>query len=270
MLTLTTDSDKKYRVNPIPFNISIPLHFNGPQPNSYGVDFAQSKAFEGGGFIGDVRRGGSCNFEIYTFIPHCNGTHTECVGHITKDRISIHERLNNAFIPATLITVSPRFPHEVKDTYNPDFNAEDCIIDKVSLETALDLADKYFLNALVIRTLPNPTDKKSRDYTQYTAPFFSIEAMEYIRTLGVKHLLIDTPSVDRMLDEGKLTAHHIYFEIPEGEHNESKQVDYTITEFVWVPDEVSDGIYLLNLQIAPFMSDASPSRPQLFSLSEVF
>lgn len=267
MLTLTTDSGKKYRVRPKPLDISIPLHFNGPQPNSYGVPFAQSHAFEGGGFVGDVRRGGSCNFEVYTFIPHCNGTHTECVGHITRDRVSIHERLKDSLIPATLITIMPRSPHEVPDTYNPEFNPDDLIIDRISLEKAVTSTGNEFLSALIIRTLPNPEDKQFRDYTQHSAPFFSIEAMSYVRSLGVKHLLIDTPSVDRMLDEGKLTAHHIYFEIPAGKNKETQPVDYTITEFIRVPDEITDGIYLLNLQVAPFMSDASPSRPQLYPLS---
>ncbi|MBK9767712.1 MAG: hypothetical protein IPP63_12210 [Chloracidobacterium sp.] len=37
----------------------------------------------------------------------------------------------------------------------------------------------------------------------------------------------------------------------------------TITELIYVPNEVSDGVYLLNLQIAPFATDAAPSRPML-------
>ncbi|TAE48491.1 MAG: cyclase family protein, partial [Bacteroidetes bacterium] len=41
----------------------------------------------------------------------------------------------------------------------------------------------------------------------------------------------------------------------------------TITEFVYVPDFVADGRYLLEIQVAAFMSDASPSRPRLFRLN---
>src|ERR1041384_7169391 len=85
-----------------PIDISIPLRFNGPQPNAYGVAVASGDACESGDLVGDTRRGGSCNFEQYTLIPHCNGTHTECVGHITNERISVRDCLRDVFIPAVL------------------------------------------------------------------------------------------------------------------------------------------------------------------------
>ncbi len=267
MLTYTTPSGEKYKVHLSPLDIAIPLHFGGSQPNSYGVPFAKSEAFEGGGFIGDVRRGGSCNFEIYTFIPHCNGTHTECVGHISHERISIHSYLKDAFIPATLITITPHKASETQDTYIPEFNPNDIVIDKTTLEAQLKHIESPFKEGLIIRTLPNPASKMYRDYTKHDAPFFTIEAMKFIRSIGVKHLLVDIPSVDRMFDEGKLSAHHLYFEIPFGENTVQKPVNYTITEFIFVSPEIPDGIYLLNLQIAAFMSDASPSRPLIFRLS---
>ena len=65
-------------------DISIPIKFNGSQPNTYGVKIATSIAYQDGQFIGDTRKGGPCNFETYNFTPHCNGTHTECIGHITN------------------------------------------------------------------------------------------------------------------------------------------------------------------------------------------
>lgn len=262
-------NQKKYTVSNQGRDISIPLHFNGVQPNSYGVPAAKSQAFEGGGFVGDVRRGGSCNFEVYEFIPHCNGTHTECVGHISAERVAIHERLQESFIPATLITISPQNKANISDTYQPDFSENDLIIDRTSLEKALRHVHPDFLDALIIRTSPNNDSKKSRDYTQHDAPFFSIEAMQLIREKGVQHLLIDTPSVDRMLDEGKLSAHHVFFDIPFGQNEEINPVNYTITEFIYVENEIKDGAYLLNLQIAAFMSDASPSRPRLYAVSEL-
>ncbi|MGH9820138.1 MAG: cyclase family protein, partial [Pyrinomonadaceae bacterium] len=90
-----------------PIDISIPLDFNGPQPNAYGVEPASSRACEYSDLIGDTRRGGSCNFEEYTLIPHCSGTHTECVGHITNERISVRDCLRDVFIPAVLVSVTP-------------------------------------------------------------------------------------------------------------------------------------------------------------------
>ncbi len=40
----------------------------------------------------------------------------------------------------------------------------------------------------------------------------------------------------------------------------------TITEMIYVSDEVEDGDYILNLQIASFENDASPSKPVLYKI----
>src|SRR6476646_11576184 len=103
------------------YDISIPLKFNGPQPNAFGVEPATSKACKYGDLIGDTRRGGSCNFEQVTFVPHCNGTHTECVGHITNERISIRECLTDAFVGATLISIEPEHTAVSGESYSVPF-----------------------------------------------------------------------------------------------------------------------------------------------------
>ena len=265
MLTITINQ-AAYKVNHQPIDISIPLIFNGLQPNTYGVPKAKAKAFEGEGFIGDVRRGGSCNFEEFQFIPHCNGTHTECVGHISEERISIHEVLKDSFIPATLISTNLVNGLNSGESYQPSFDADDRVISRKELEKGLLKAHPDFLQGLIIRTLPNDREKQARDYLKTPSPFFTFEAMEFIVEVGVKHLLVDIPSVDRAFDEGRLSTHHIFWEVPQGSHqvNPNNCSAKTITEMVFVPDEVEDGNYLLNLQIAPFMSDAAPSRPQIY------
>ena len=130
---------------------------------------------------------------------------------------------------------------------------------------------QVFLKALIIRTLPNDDSKKTRNYMDHEPPFISLEAMNFIVEAGVEHLLIDTPSVDRLFDDGNLNAHHIFWNVEEGSHESlTKQELYkTITEMIYVSDEIKDGSYLLNLQIAPFESDASPSRPLLYPLTEI-
>jgi hypothetical protein len=35
---------------------------------------------------------------------------------------------------------------------------------------------------------------------------------------------------------------------------------------IYVPNKVEDGKYILNLLIAPFQNDASPSKPVLYKL----
>jgi len=246
-------------------DISIPLNFNGEQPNTYGVDKATSCAYQDGQFIGDTRRGGPCNFETYSFTTHCNGTHTECIGHITNERISILSSLNEEFLPSTLISVTPE---NTSENYTLELNNDDLVITKSSLKKSLEKANRHFLKALVIRTLPNLETKKNRNYMKEYPSFFSLEAMEYLVSLGVKHLLVDTPSVDRLFDDGHLSAHNIFWQT-KGKELNSKTQNKTITEMIFVPNIINDGKYLLNLQIPAFISDAAPSRPILYKINEI-
>ena len=88
--------------------------------------------------------------------------------------------------------------------------------------------------------------------------------MEYMVDIGVKHLLIDLPSVDKEDDGGALVGHKIFWKYPE---NTRKKC--TITELIYVSNSIKDGLYLLNLQFVPFENDASPSRPIIFNLNKV-
>jgi arylformamidase len=254
-----------------PADISIPLLFNGEQPNTYDVPKAIANAYEQGDFIGDVRRRGGCNFEQYTLIPHCNGTHTECVGHISYERIHINETLKDALIPATLITVEPVKAAETDDRYIPEKKDEDMLITRLSLEEALSGGESAFTQALIIRTLPNAGSKKSRKYMENHPAFFSLDAMEFIAELGVEHILVDLPSVDRTFDEGKLTTHHIFWGVERESHNIDpvKHSMKTITEMIYAPEEVEDGEYLVSIQIPNFTSDAAPSRILVYKVESL-
>ena len=257
-----------------PIDISIPLDFGGAQPNAFDVEKATSKPFETESLIGDTRRGGSCNFEQISFIPHCNGTHTESIGHITHERTSVRDCLRDAFILSTLVTVAPENALETKETYAVDLNENDFLLTRKAIENALQNSKFKIQNlkfdGLIIRTLPNDESKKSRAYMENLPPFFSTEAMKFIVENGVKHLLVDVPSIDRTFDEGKLSNHRIFWNVEQGsfESNEKSLRNNTITEMIFVPVFVKDAVYLLNLQIAAFQSDASPSRPLLYKIFE--
>ena len=265
--TYKIDSEK-------PLDISIPLKFNGAQPNAYGVEKAVSKPCEAGEIIGDTRGGGSCNFEQITFIPHCNGTHTECVGHITNERISVHDCLKDAFIPAALISVEPEDIDKTNETYAIKIIENNKLITRKLIENALEIQNSKFKiqnsEGLIVRTLPNDESKLTREYLEIIPPFFSTEAIKFIVESGVKHLLVDMPSIDRIFDEGKLSNHRIFWNIEaeKFELNEQSLKNNTITELIFVPNSIADGFYLLNLQIAAFATDASPSRPILFEIFE--
>lgn len=232
-------------------DISIPLRFDGPQPNAFGVDGATAST------LGDTRQGSSVNFEQYTFTPHCNGTHTECVGHITNERISVRECLTDVIVSAVLVSVEPEI--EVSG---------DRLITIGGLKTAgvQPPAASGGSDSLIVRTLPNDTEKLTRAYgDSCLPPYFTTGAMSYIVECGFRHLLVDLPSIDRMFDEGKLINHRIFWNVEPGsvETNPETRINSTITELIYVPIEIRDGKYLLNLQIAPFEADAAPSRPIL-------
>lgn len=246
-----------------PIDLSIPLKFNGAQPNAFGVESASSAACEYVDLIGDTRRGGSCNFERVTLIPHCNGTHTECVGHIANERISVRDCLKVVFVRAMLVTVEPKPALSCGESYAVEFGEGDVVIPRGSLESKLGNAE-----ALIVRTLPNDESKLSRVYKDIIPPYFTNDAIRLLVERNVKHLLVDLPSIDRIYDEGKLSNHRIFWQVEPGSFvtNASTRLHSTVTELIYVPNHVEDGEYLLNLQIAPFASDAAPSRPIIFKM----
>jgi hypothetical protein len=146
---------------------------------------------------------------------------------------------------------------------SPEHHAGDLIIDERHLN---DLRSGPGA-ALVIRTSPNDETKLTRVYDEKNIPpYFTAAAMRRIVELGYTHLLVDLPSIDRLFDEGRLANHRIFWNVEDGsfEVNDRTRMNSTITEMIYVPDEVADGEYWLNLQIPPFESDAAPSRPLLF------
>ena len=244
-------------------DISIPLKLNGAQPNAFGVEPATSVACEYGDLVGDTRRGGSCNFERVTLIPHCNGTHTECVGHVTNERISVRDCLKDVIVRAVLVTVEPMRASECDEKYAVEFGESDLVITRRLLELVIGDAD-----AVIVRTSPNDDSKLSRIYNDEIPPYFTNDAMSFMVERNVKHLLVDLPSIDRLYDEGKLSNHRSFWQVEASKFEVSgaTRMHSTVTELIYVPNEVEDGEYLLNLQIAPFESDAAPSRPIIFKM----
>lgn len=242
-------------------DISIPLRFNAGQPTFFGAAAASEQPLAGGSFVGDVRQGGSCNCSIHTFVPHCNGTHTECVGHITRERMSVRNLAVHHLSAALLITVAPQ---PTRDTEG------DRVITLQVLQSAVGEQRLDDYHALVVRTLPNDESKLTRNYdTDPPPPYFTTDAMRWIVEQGIETLVVDLPSIDRAQDGGRLAAHRIFWGVPQGGTSGAlaTRAHATITELAFVPNTVADGPYLLNLQVPPFMSDAAPSRPILLPLT---
>ncbi|SCY49752.1 cyclase family protein [Flavobacterium caeni] len=236
-----------------PIDLSIPLTNTNENPIAWYLDKPVIEPVRMGDWIGKVSEGqSSTNFNNIAFNPHAHGTHTECLGHITRDFYSINQQLKSFFFTAELITLRP-YVHD-----------DDHVITVLQVRAALE--DKS-PEAVVIRTLPNDTGKLHRNYSHTNPPYLDAAAAEFLRKSGVKHLLIDLPSVDKEKDDGLLLAHKAFWNVTDvNKVNADARFDATITEMVFVPDTVPDGSYLLNLQIAPFENDASPSKPVLYAI----
>lgn len=231
-----------------PLDISIPLRGDSSNVNAWYVEPPKIEPYSDGGFVGKVSEGASTNFNDIHFNPHAHGTHTECVGHITADFHSVNQYLKRYFFKAEVITLAP-------EKYQEDF-----VISRKQLQYALGNKKR---EALVIRTLPNVKDKLSKQYSNTNPPYLLEQAAEFLVEKGIEHLLIDLPSVDKEKDGGVLLAHNAFW-------NTGGEVRYsaTITEFIFVTNTIKDGTYFLNLQVAPFENDASPSRPVLYKIED--
>jgi kynurenine formamidase len=236
-----------------PIDISISLSNTDDNPIAWYLEKPVIEPVVFGDWIGKVAEGkSSTNFNTIFFNPHGHGTHTECLGHITNDFYSINQSLKQFFFLAELISVQPE----------PQNN--DWVITQSQIENALNGNSP---EAIIIRTLPNNSDKVSKKYSHTNPPYLLEEAAVFIRESGIQHLLIDLPSVDKEHDEGKLLAHKAFWNVKNVINlNSDARRNATITEMIFVNEEVQDGSYLLNLQIASFENDASPSKPILFEI----
>lgn len=229
-----------------PLDISIAIDMSKKNINAWYVDDPKIFPVKFDDEMVKVSEGAVVNFNNIHFNPHSHITHTECVGHITNEVYSVNKNLKHYFFVAEVVTVAP------------EKEGDDFFISAKQLKTALRNKKR---DAIVIRTLPNLLEKKSKRYSNTNPTFLLEEAAEYLKEKGIKHLLIDLPSVDKEKDDGKLLAHNAFWNT-KGE----VRLDATITEFIYVPNSIKDGEYLLNLMIAPFENDATPSKPVLYQI----
>jgi len=249
MRAIISHNKKEYRINLTkPLDISMPLRGDATNVNAWYVEHPQIVPHTDDDFVGSIAQGASTNFNDIWFNPHAHGTHTECVGHITEEFNSINQSLQQFFFLSELITIAPG---KIED---------DFVITKKQLQNAIGDSKA---EALVIRTLPNTKSKITRQYAHTNPPYLLEEAVQFLVEIGVVHLLIDLPSIDKEKDNGALLAHKAFWNF-----NGEIRSKATITEFVYVANTILDGSYFLNLQVAPFENDASPSRPVLYKIKD--
>ncbi len=231
-------------------DLSIPNKFSGENPIFFNANQPSINIINSENFIGDVKQGGSCNAPIVTLDIHCTGTHTESVGHINDSGVKIIDVCPLGLISASLVTVMSQPIYNTNESYHYKLSTE-LVITKKSLKERC--PDKQ--EALIIRTLPNDQSKKHRDYDKQPAAFFTNDAIDYISQIGVKHLLVDMPSIDKADDGGQLANHKRFF-----------QQGKTISELLFIPDIIQDGFGFLQIQIPNWGLDAAPSRPIFYPI----
>ena len=233
-----------------PLDISIPLKEGDQSVNCFYAPLMETSPVVAGDFVGSTAKGGPVNFLNVRLNPHGNGTHTECVGHIAKEPFTINQSLKNFHFVAKLVSIYPS-----RDVNN------DRVIHKEHLKEVL---QKGEVEALIIRTLPNDDLKLQTKYSGSNPPYVHHEAIEYLVSCGINHLLIDLPSVDREEDGEKLLAHKAFWQYPD-----NVRKNCTISELIYVPNGIKNGLFLLNLQTASFEIDVSPSKPVLYDLKKI-
>ena len=273
-MKLTLEKDGQRYSFQTEHGIDLSISLNPQGPRAWYVDPMRIEPVRTEQFLGSVAEGGAVNFRDVYFNPHGHGTHTENVGHIIDTEVPVVRSIDSSHYIANLISVELRrkgasqdsskdVSQDTKQDSSKDASQEatqeaDWVVSEESLE-GFDLN----VEALIIRTKPNDHSKWTRQYSGTNFPYLTVGAMQRIVDAGVKHLLIDLPSVDREEDRGALAAHHLFWNVPA-----SPNFQKTITELIYVPNEVADGTYVLNLQVSNFANDAAPSRPMIFGLAE--
>lgn len=211
------------------------------EPRAWHAQPVKIEAVRQGDWVGEVKQGAPVNFCNVHLNPHGNGTHTECVGHITPQKQSINEVLPGYQGIANFCRLTP-------DAHNGKM---------VSLKAVQALNLSFDFEVLMVEvpaTFP-------QDFSGTNPAYFEPALLSFLRQQGIKHFITNLPSVDPEEDAGALAAHKAFWNYP-------AQIDLecTITELAYFPSDLKPGAYFLNLQVAPLHNDASPSRPVLYAL----
>lgn len=213
-------------------------------PNAYYLTHPKFETVISGGFVGDVSKGGACNCEDIIFNPHGNGTHTECVGHVSEEPVYMTEVKMPKFLLCYLIQAKAE-----------EING-DQVVQNIPNADHWKNGDAVIINS-------NTTSE--HEYFSGSNPcYLKEDVAKILNEHNIHHILTDLPSLDREEDGGKLLAHKAFFGYPE-----RLDKGKTISELLNIPNDIQEGYYALSIEPAPIESDASPSNITLYPLNEV-
>jgi kynurenine formamidase len=248
----------------------------------------QSTPYRDGNFVGSMLTGGSCNVDVLKINSHCCGTHTETLLHLVPSDKATAELSIDTVAPtglqvALMLTLETSSIAEAKrqnDSFTEHADSDDRLVSAAAINAALDTAaqrlprkhaawDNAATKSLVLRVAEDDPARTTSPWSveSTAAPYFTADAIELLNRRGVVHLLVEFPSIDRVVDGGQLANHRRFWNIDQEAGNLAEAwASKTITEMIEVSPSIEDDLYLLSIQTPPIRTDAMLSRPVLFSL----
>lgn len=230
---------------------------------------ASAKPFAVGSYVGAVAQGGSCNCPVISLCAHGNGTHTECLGHITTCGFSVNEAIlpaDRVLMCAVVLNIEPESLGGSGDEYASGDAADRVVSRRLLLDGWQRVvgasADDRRVVAVALNT--GSFEKTGGVFSGTNPVYLTPDAAAFLREAGVRHVLVDLPSLDREDDGGRLLAHRAFWGVGPGlvVARDEPRCSATITELCCFPStRLPEGWYGLSLHVAPLDLDAAPSRP---------
>jgi arylformamidase len=245
--------ERRLRLGP-PVEAGRTVRLAPPQaPNAFSLPPLQAEAHEvPGWFVGDVRRGGSCNVEVLRCTAH-GLTHVETAAHL----------LDPAGAPPTVADLPPeRLAGLMLLADLSDLGEQPgALVPPDRLIGALAAGDLP-MSMLGLKTrasaLPPATDFTGTDFLA-----LSPEAAAAVREAGIRTLVTDLPSLDPERDGGRLLAHRSYFGLPVEGCRGTDPERRAVVELAWFGD-LPAGYYYAVVTPARFAVPAVPTGLLLY------
>ena len=245
-LSIALEHDQyRWTATGAPVDLSIPVNPHSGLPRAWYKGPATVEPVRSDNWVGSVAEGGAVNFRDITFNPHAHGTHTETREHIHDAFQPVDARARAAALPFLL----PAYLIHAM----PEHRGEDWVVPCAALDKVDGALAQLKPLALVLKCTNSDV---LRDWSDTNPPYLEEGFAERLCQLGIDHLLIDLPSVDKEIDGGALRTHNAFFGSAA-----SPRPNATISELLCVPEGLQEGPGLLAMQVAPFVNDAAPSRP---------
>jgi kynurenine formamidase len=256
-LVKLTDADgntKQFRMGePIPVSRPVVFQPGTKASNAFSLPVINSKTLEvGDQFIGDVNRGGSCNVDILSYVPH-GITHIETAAHILspESQPCFVDEIPPGYLSGIVYLLDLTQP-------GPGLMPGEEPGQQVPWKA---VAEKLRQNKLPISMLAIKTKASllPADYDFSGKDFLSIsrEAAKGIHDYKypITCLLLDLPSIDPETDEGKLLAHRGYFGLSLTGHKGEDGEKRALVELAWF-SEVEAGYYYADITPPRFRTNA--------------